>query len=109
MRREQKTGQAGCPCENTVETEGSKGARSIVPLEIAEKNGADSLLEKILHRDNLNAAYKRVKQNGGAAGVEGMMVDEMLWIQAWSERHQSIMKAKAYYDERYTSVVWTLI
>jgi group II intron reverse transcriptase/maturase len=36
------------------------------------------LLEKILHRDNLNAAYKRVKRNGGAAGVDGMTVDEML-------------------------------
>ena len=51
---------------------------SIAPLETVEKDGADSLLEKILHRDNLNAAYKRVKQNGGAAGVDGMTVDEML-------------------------------
>jgi len=78
MRREQKTVQAGCPCEGTVETESSRGARSIAPLETAEKNGADSLLERILHRDNLNAAYKRVKRNGGAAGVDGMTVDEML-------------------------------
>ncbi|MBT9141559.1 MAG: Group II intron-encoded protein LtrA [Dehalococcoidia bacterium] len=34
--------------------------------------------EKVLHRDSLNAAYKRVKQNGGAAGIDGMTVDEML-------------------------------
>jgi len=61
-----------------VETENSKGARSIGPLEAAEKNGADGLLEKILHRDNLNAAYKRVKQKGGAAGADGMPVGEML-------------------------------
>ena len=61
-----------------METESSRGARSIAPLETAEKNGADSLLERILHRDNLNAAYKRVKRNGGAAGVDGMTVDEML-------------------------------
>jgi group II intron reverse transcriptase/maturase len=54
------------------------GARSIAALEPAEKDGADSLLERILHRDNLNAAYKRVKRNGGAAGVDGMTVDEML-------------------------------
>ena len=32
----------------------------------------------MLQRDNLNAAFKRVKQNGGAAGVDGMTVDEML-------------------------------
>ncbi len=32
----------------------------------------------MLHRDSLNAAYKRVKQDGGAAGIDGMTVDEML-------------------------------
>ena len=78
MRREQKTGQAGCPGEGTVETESSRGAWSVATSETAEKDGADSLLERILHRENLNAAYKRVKQNGGAAGVDGMTVDEML-------------------------------
>ena len=78
MRRERKTGQAGCSCKGTVETESSRKARSIAELETAEKDGADSWLERILHRDNLNAAYKRVKQNGGAAGVDGMAVEEML-------------------------------
>ena len=78
MCREQKTAKAGWACEGTVETESSKGARSIAALETAEKNGTDSLLERILRRDNLNAAYKRVKQNGGAAGIDGMTVEEML-------------------------------
>ena len=35
-------------------------------------------MEKILHRDNLNQAYKRVKSNKGAGGVDGMEVDELL-------------------------------
>ena len=35
-----------------------------------------SLLEEILDRDNLNRAYKRVKANKGAPGVDGMTVDE---------------------------------
>lgn len=78
MCREQKTARVGWTCEGTVETESSKGARSIAVLETAEKNGADSLLERILQRDNLNAAFRRVKQNGGAAGADGMTVDEML-------------------------------
>ena len=78
VRGEQKTVKTGCPCEGMVETESSKGARSAALPETAEKDGAESLLEKVLHRDNLNAAYKRVKQNGGAAGVDGMIVDEML-------------------------------
>lgn len=78
MQREQKTVQAGYPCKGMLETESNRGARSVASLETAEKDGAESLLEKVLHRDNLNAAYKRVKQNGGAAGVDGMTVDEML-------------------------------
>ena len=78
MRREQKTAEAGYPCEGMVETESNKGARSVAALETEEKDGAESLLERVLHRDNLNAAYKRVKRNGGAAGVDGMTVDEML-------------------------------
>ena len=78
MRREQKTGQTGCSSESTVETENNEKARSTAAQETAEKDGAGSLLERILHRENLNAAYKRVKQNGGAAGIDGMTVEEML-------------------------------
>lgn len=78
MQRQQKTTQVGCPKENMLETEGIAGAPSIVLTETAEKDGVENLLERILHKDNLNAAYKRVKQNGGAAGVDGMTVDEML-------------------------------
>jgi group II intron reverse transcriptase/maturase len=36
------------------------------------------LLEKVVDRNNLNLAYKRVKRNGGSHGVEGMTVDELL-------------------------------
>lgn len=61
-----------------LETESNDGARSIVALETAEKDGANSLLEEILHRDNLNAAYLRVKRNGGAPGIDKMTVEEML-------------------------------
>jgi len=38
----------------------------------------DKLMEQILHRDNLNKAYKKVKSNKGAGGVDGMSVDELL-------------------------------
>jgi len=78
MRREQKTAEAGYPCEGMLETESNKGAQSIASLETAEEDGAEGLLEEVLHRDNLNAAYKRIKRNGGAAGVDGMTVEEML-------------------------------
>ena len=38
----------------------------------------DKLMEKILSNDNLNQAYKKVKSNKGAGGVDGMSVDELL-------------------------------
>ena len=38
----------------------------------------EDLLERILSRDNLNLAYKRVKANRGSHGADGMKVDELL-------------------------------
>lgn len=38
----------------------------------------EGLLEQILDRDNLNRAYKQVKRNKGAGGIDGMQVDELL-------------------------------
>lgn len=78
MWREQKTVKAGYHCEDKVELESTKGVRSAVPLENAEKDGVDVLLEQMLDRNNLNMAYKRVKQKGGAAGIDGMTVEQML-------------------------------
>lgn len=67
-----------CLCEDRVEPKGSKEVRSIVSRESMEKGGAEDLLTKVLDRENLNKAYKRVKRNGGAAGIDGMTVEEML-------------------------------
>ena len=36
------------------------------------------LMEQILHRDNLNRAYKRVKSNKGSGGVDEMRVEDLL-------------------------------
>lgn len=38
----------------------------------------EGLLEKILDRNNLNNAFRKVKSNKGAGGVDGMGVDELL-------------------------------
>ena len=38
----------------------------------------DNLLDLILRKDNLNAAYKKVKSNKGSGGIDGMQVDELL-------------------------------
>lgn len=38
----------------------------------------DSVLKRIVSRDNMNVAYKKVKSNKGAGGVDRMSVDELL-------------------------------
>lgn len=60
-----------------------KYADVCAPLKIIEteitntSKQTDGLLEKILTRDNLNLAYKQVKRNKGAGGIDGMQVDEL--------------------------------
>jgi RNA-directed DNA polymerase len=39
---------------------------------------ARSLMEEVLRRENVTAAYKRVVANGGAPGVDGMTVEELM-------------------------------
>jgi RNA-directed DNA polymerase len=39
---------------------------------------ARSLMEEVLRRENVMAAYKRVVANGGAPGVDGMTVEELM-------------------------------
>ena len=67
-----------------VSTESKEYAEVSACQRIAENNHimtdfqTDRLLEKILQPNNLNNAYKKVKSNKGAGGVEGMNVDELL-------------------------------
>jgi group II intron reverse transcriptase/maturase len=72
----------GWPQRESAEQKGYAAAADCV--RITENNstdtasGADSVLDRILERDNLNQAYKRVKSNKGAGGVDKMSVDELL-------------------------------
>jgi RNA-directed DNA polymerase len=38
----------------------------------------EEMLERILSKDNLNLAYKRVKANKGSPGIDGKAVEELL-------------------------------
>lgn len=72
----------GCQQRDNVEREEYAGARSTETREGKERDGAESLLELILDKDNLNRAYKRVKGNHGAPGIDGMTVEAALpWLQ----------------------------
>jgi group II intron reverse transcriptase/maturase len=56
----------------------------------------EKLLEKIVDRNNMNNAYKRVKSNKGAHGVDGMKVDELLQYlkENGDQLRQSILDGK---------------
>ncbi|WP_054940217.1 group II intron reverse transcriptase/maturase [Paenibacillus ihuae] len=72
----------GCLQRNSVEREEYAGAQSAGVRERRERDGATDLLEQILDRDNLNRAYKQVKRNHGAPGIDGMTVEDALpWLQ----------------------------
>jgi RNA-directed DNA polymerase len=68
--------------EDRVELEDNSEVRSISSMSEKEENDgneyASGLLERILDRDNMNKAYKKVKANNGSHGVDGMTVDELL-------------------------------
>lgn len=72
----------GCPQRDSAEHEGDTGV--LTELRITENNitNADrpeeGMLEEILSPKNLNLAYKRVKKNKGAGGVDGMGVEDLL-------------------------------
>ena len=88
MRREQKTGEPGCPTENRVEPEGTEGARSTEVRKATNGDSANepevhglkperSLLEAMLNTENMFRAQERVVANRGSAGIDGMTVEEL--------------------------------
>lgn len=70
---------SGCSQRDSAEHEGyAKASRSFHRIWKERDSAQPKLLEAILYKDNLNRAYKRVKANKGAAGNDGMTVEEAL-------------------------------
>lgn len=80
--RMQKISQDTCRRKDRAEPEGYVGGQTY--MRITENNITNvdrpqhGLLEEILSPTNLNKAYRRVKGNNGAGGVDGMGADELL-------------------------------
>lgn len=81
-KAEDRVNKRNCRDERGVELRDSRGEPSIAMATAEGGNGSkvniEELLEKVLHRDNLNLAYKRVKKNRGSHGIDGMGIDELL-------------------------------
>ena len=85
MENAENAGNGGCLQRDSTECEGYAGAQSAARPETGETGVRElRLLEEILFRDNMNRAYKRVKANKGAPGVDGMTVEEAL---PWLKEH----------------------
>jgi len=54
------------------------------------------LMEEVLRRENVLAAYKRVVRNGGAAGVDGMTVDELMahCREHWAQIREELLSGR---------------
>lgn len=88
-------GDLSCQQRDNAEHEEYAGAQNVGSQEVGEQDGA-GLLERILDRDNLNRAYKRVKANKGAPGIDGMTIEATLpWLKEHREELlQSIREGK---------------
>ena len=85
MKKAEYRGNEGFLQRDSVEHEGYAEAQSTGRREGKERDGTGGLLEAILDRDNLNRAYKRVRKNHGAAGIDGMSAEEAL---PWLKEHR---------------------
>ncbi len=82
IQGKQTTSYEGCLSEAGLEPRSMAGVQRTLPAETNGQNNGEAstfnLLEKILSRDNMNAAYKQVVRNKGSHGIDGMKVDELL-------------------------------
>ena len=70
---------SGCSQIDSAEHEGYvKASRSFNRIWKERDSAQPKLLEAILYKDNFNRAYKRVKANKGAPGIDGMTTTEAL-------------------------------
>ena len=84
----------GCSQRDNAEHEGYvKASRSFNRIWKERDSAQPRLLEAILYKDNFNRAYKRVKANKGAPGIDGMTIEEALpYLKAVSYTHLDVYK-----------------
>ena len=72
----------GCLQRDRTESEEYAGVQTVIGIShesLVEVNlSSEMLLETVMSRGNMNAAYKRVMSNKGSGGVDNMGLDELL-------------------------------
>ena len=84
----------GCSQRDNAEHEGYvKASRSFNRIWKERDSAQPRLLEAILYKDNFNRAYKRVKANRGAPGIDSMTIEEAL---PYLKEHQQELTDRIY-------------
>ena len=93
--------KGGSPQKNRAELEGYAGAHDSVRIAennitSAEESKDETLLEQILDVENMNRAYRKVKANKGAPGIDGMDVKALhsYLMENGGQLKQSILDGK---------------
>ena len=90
----QKTEQLVLPLDGRGEApRGQRSGEASTAANGNERPGTGRLMEEVVQRGNAKAALKRVKQNKGSPGVDGMTVDELpeYLVENWVEIREQLL------------------
>ena len=90
----QKTGQLELPLDGRGEAPRCRrSGEASMAASGNERPGTDRLMEEVVERGNAKAALKRVRQNKGSPGVDGMTVDELpeYLVDHWVEIREQLL------------------
>ena len=90
----QKTRQLELPLDSRGEAPRSqRSGEASTAASGNERPGRDRLMEEVVQRGNAKAALKRVRQNKGSPGVDGMTVDELpeYLVEHWMEIREQLL------------------
>jgi len=90
--RHQKSAQVELPLEGSGEAaQPRRSGEAPTAANGNERPGNDRLMEQVVERSNAKAALKRIRQNKGGSGVDGMSVDE---LPGYLVRHWEAIRAQ---------------
>ena len=95
--RHQKTAQAELPLEARGEApHGQRSGEAKTATNGKGSSGTAALMEQVVESRNLKAALKRVRQNKGSPGIDGMTVDELpkYLAENWIQIREELLEGK---------------